>query len=67
MSRPAKTLEKVLRGTFDANIGLLRHLGLDERIKGSHHVFTREASSKSLICSREDRRQSHTKYVRFER
>jgi hypothetical protein len=48
MSRPAKTLEKVLRGTSDANIGfddlcgLLRHLGFDERIKGSHHVFTRE-------------------------
>src|SRR5437868_4704450 len=48
MSRPAKTLEKVLRGTSDANIGfddlcgLLRHLGFDERLKGSHHIFTRE-------------------------
>jgi hypothetical protein len=48
MSRPAKTLEKVLRGTSDANIGfadlcgLLRHLGFDVRVKGSHHIFTRE-------------------------
>lgn len=48
MSRPAKTLEKVLRGTSDTSIafadlrGLLRHLGFEERVKGSHHIFTRE-------------------------
>lgn len=48
MSRPEKTLEKVLRGTADANIafgdlcGLLIHLGFAERIRGSHHIFTRE-------------------------
>jgi len=43
-----KLLERVLRGTSDANIpfdafcGLLRGLGFDERIKGSHHIFSRE-------------------------
>lgn len=48
MSRPAKTLAKVLRGTSDANIGfgdlcgLLIHLGFEERVKGSHHIYTRE-------------------------
>ena len=48
MSRPTKTLAKVLRGTSDANIGfsdlsgLLLHLGFDERMKGSHHIYTRE-------------------------
>lgn len=48
MSRPAKTLEQVLRGTADANIrfadlcGLLKHLGFDERVKGGHHIFTRD-------------------------
>jgi hypothetical protein len=42
-----KTLDRVLRGTVDNNIafadlcGLLRHLGFDERIRGSHHIFTR--------------------------
>ena len=47
MSRAAKTLEKVLRGNADANIafddltGLLRALGFSERVKGSHHIFTR--------------------------
>lgn len=48
MSRPAKTLERVLRGTSDTNIGfddlrgLLTDLGFVERVKGSHHVFTRD-------------------------
>ena len=42
-----KLLEQILRGTSDANIRfaelrvLLRSLGLSERIRGSHHIFTR--------------------------
>jgi predicted RNA binding protein YcfA (HicA-like mRNA interferase family) len=42
------TLLRVLRGTADANIrfseprSLLSRLGFAERIKGSHHIFTRE-------------------------
>ena len=48
MSKPEKILSKVLRGVSDANISfndvclLLHHLGFDERIKGSHHIFTRK-------------------------
>jgi predicted RNA binding protein YcfA (HicA-like mRNA interferase family) len=40
-----KVLQDVLRGTGDANVrfsdlvALLRHLGFEERIKGSHHIF----------------------------
>jgi hypothetical protein len=54
MGRPAKTLARVLRGTSDANIafddlcGLLRHLGFDERVKGSHHIFTRDGVAEIL-------------------
>lgn len=54
MSRPAKTLERVLRGTADANISfddlcsLLRHLGFDERVKGSHHIYTRDGIDEIL-------------------
>jgi hypothetical protein len=54
MSRPTKTLERVLRGTSDANIafddlcGLLRHLGFAERVKGSHHIFTRDGITEIL-------------------
>jgi len=47
MGSRAKLLERILLGTSDANIPfeqlrtLLRELGFDERIKGSHHIFTR--------------------------
>ena len=47
MGRMEKTLGRVLRGTADASIGfadlraLLRHLGFDERVRGSHHIFSR--------------------------
>jgi hypothetical protein len=45
MSRPKKTLAKVLLGTSDANIrfddlcGLLLDLGFEERVKGSHRFL----------------------------
>ncbi len=48
MARHDKTLLQVLRGASDSNVsfdelrGLLRHLGFDERIRGSHHIFTKE-------------------------
>lgn len=47
MSKPDKTLEAVLLGRSDANIDfndlrkLLDALGLTERIRGGHHIFTR--------------------------
>jgi hypothetical protein len=46
MTKLAKTLEQVLRGTSDANVSftellnLLKRLGFQERIKGSHHIFS---------------------------
>ena len=48
MGNRDKTLEAVLRGTSDANIGfddlcsLLRRLGFRERIRGSHHIISRQ-------------------------
>ena len=54
MTSPKKTLEKVLRGTSDANIRfgdlrtLLTSLGFEERIKGSHHIFTLEGRQAAL-------------------
>lgn len=48
MAKYESTLLRILRGASDANIsfedlcGLLRHLGFDERIRGSHHIFTKE-------------------------
>lgn len=48
MTQQKKTLLKLLRGTSDAGIAfdelcqVLRNLGFDERIRGSHHIFTRD-------------------------
>ena len=45
MPSPKKTLQKVRSGKSDANIRfkdlrqLLKHLGFDERIRSSHHIF----------------------------
>ena len=49
MSRHEKLLLRVLRGTSDANIpfdglcALLVSLGFEERVRGSHHIFTHES------------------------
>ena len=48
MPQRDKLLEQVLRGKSDANIPfegflrLIRKLGFEERIRGSHHIFTLE-------------------------
>jgi len=43
-----KILDRILRGSSDANIpfaqmrNLLIRVGFEERIRGSHHIFTKE-------------------------
>jgi predicted RNA binding protein YcfA (HicA-like mRNA interferase family) len=47
VGRHEKTLLKILRGGSDANIaftdlrGLLLHLGFEERVRGSHHIYSK--------------------------
>ncbi len=47
MARRQRVLQAVLQGNADANIAfsdlrnLLRALGFEERIRGSHHIFTK--------------------------
>ncbi|MEX2285845.1 MAG: type II toxin-antitoxin system HicA family toxin [Planctomycetaceae bacterium] len=54
MGRSAKTLDRVLRGVSDANIRfdelcrLLNRLGFAERIRGDHHIFTRDGVEEFL-------------------
>ncbi|MCP4167802.1 MAG: type II toxin-antitoxin system HicA family toxin [Chloroflexi bacterium] len=54
MARRNKTLHKILSGTSDANITftdlckLLYRLGFDERVRGSHHIFTKEGVEEIL-------------------
>lgn len=48
MSQKDKLLIKIIVGTNDADIAfdqlclLLKKLGFNERIRGSHHIFTKE-------------------------
>ena len=54
MSKFEKILSLVLRGASDSNISfealryLLNHLGFKERIRGSHHIFTKEGLEEIL-------------------
>lgn len=54
MSQTSKLLERVLSGRSDENInfnellGLLRKLQFRERIKGSHHIFSRSGVEEIL-------------------
>ena len=49
MAKYDDLLLRILRGSSDANIPfndlrqLLRRLGFDERIRGGHHIFTKES------------------------
>ena len=48
MEKHSKLKDKILSGNADNNIGfvdlcrLLIYLGFDRRIKGDHHIFTRD-------------------------
>lgn len=54
MGKWDKILDRILRGSSDANIlfadlcQLLKYLGFDERIHGSHHIFTKEGIEEIL-------------------
>lgn len=54
MSQQDKLLAKILRGTSDANslfvqlCQLLVALGFEERIRGSHHIFSKEGIEEIL-------------------
>jgi predicted RNA binding protein YcfA (HicA-like mRNA interferase family) len=47
MTAREKLLERILRGTSDANVSfdslcsLLERLGFEVRVRGGHHIFTR--------------------------
>lgn len=54
MTKLQKLLWQVLSGSSDANVafadlcGLLTRLGFAERIKGSHHIFSRDGVDELL-------------------
>ena len=60
MTEQEKLMLRILRGTSDANIlfdamcGLLRNLGFQERIRGSHHIFSKEGMEEILNLQPKD-------------
>ena len=59
MAKHDALLDRVLRGTSDANIAfnnlrqLLRRLGFEERIRGSHHMFRKAGVEEKINLQRE--------------
>lgn len=59
MAKIIKLIEKILRGRLDASIGfeelcsLLKSLGFEERIRGSHHIYRRADVEERLNLQRE--------------
>lgn len=60
MGKSDRLLDKILRGTSDANIdfdemrGLLLQLGFTQRIRGSHHLFTKPGIVEKINLQRDD-------------
>ena len=54
MARYDELISRILRGTSDANISfnqlrhLLQRLGFEERIRGDHHIFTKDGVEEIL-------------------
>jgi hypothetical protein len=71
VARWQKTLERVLRGTSDANIdfgdlcSLLIALGFAERIRGDHHIFTRDDVEEILNLQTRDGKAKPYQYGKF--
>lgn len=70
MGKHDKVMDKILRGTSDANIsfddlrGLLVHIGFDERIRGSHHLYRREGIEEKINLQREGNKKAKAYQVR---
>ena len=60
MSKLDKILEKILRGTSDANIDfedvrlLLKSFEFAERIRGSHHIYTKSGVAEIINLQSKD-------------
>jgi virulence-associated protein VapD len=59
MSRHERLIQRILRGQSDANIrfadlrALMRHLGFDERTRGSHYLYRRRGVVEKVNLQRD--------------
>ncbi|HEV2247068.1 MAG TPA: type II toxin-antitoxin system HicA family toxin [Terriglobia bacterium] len=69
MDKNQELLERILQGKSDANInfrdlcGLLRWLGFEERIRGSHHIY-RKHGVRDLVNLQEEGNKAKVYQVR---
>ena len=60
MNRHERLLQTILGGRSDANIrfadlrALMQHLGFEERIRGSHHLYRRGGIAEKVNLQRDD-------------
>ena len=60
MSGGQPLFQRILGGRSDANIrfsdlrALMQHLGFEERIRGSHHLYRREGVAEKVNLPRDD-------------
>jgi len=58
MGKHEKVIERILRGASDANIafddirGVLLHLGFEERVRGSHHIYRKSGIEEKINMQR---------------
>jgi hypothetical protein len=70
MSKHDKLLLQILQGRSDANIPfddlrrLLLHLGFEERVRGSHHLFRRGGVEEKINLQRND---GKAKFIKSDR
>ncbi len=59
MGKYGKLTDRILQGASDANIGFddirtfLHHLGFEERIRGSHHIFRKQGIEEKINLQRD--------------
>ncbi len=59
MGKYEKLLNEILRGASDSNINfndlcqLMRRLGFEERVRGSHHIFRKQGIEEKINLQRE--------------
>ena len=60
MNRSERLIQRILGGRSDANIRfadlriLMRNLGFDERVRGSHHLYRRDGVVEKVNLQRDD-------------
>lgn len=60
MSKYEKLLEQILRGRADANVDfdelcqLLRRLGFEQRVRGSHHLFRKQGVEEKINLQKDN-------------